>query len=76
MVEVTLEFIAKRLDAIQADQSAMRADQAAIRASLADLAADQTVLTEMVLRVERKLVQVRDHLGRIDGRLAHLESAS
>lgn len=68
MADVTLEFIAERLERIQAEQASMRA-------AMADMAADQTVLTQMVLRIERNIVQVRDHLGRMDARIAHLESA-
>lgn len=65
---VTLDFVAVRLERIQTEQASMRA-------AMADIAAGQTVLTQMVLRVERNIVQIKDHLGRMDNRIANLEPA-
>lgn len=66
MTEVTLEFIAKRLERIQTDLTELRAE-------VADLRAGQTVLTEMVFRVQRDMVQVKELLGRMDSRISRLE---
>jgi hypothetical protein len=69
MSDVTLEIIAERLERIQAEQASMCA-------AMADMAADQTMLiARTMLGIEVNIVQVRDHLGRIDARIARLESA-
>ena len=51
--DVTLEFIAKRLERIQSGQAEMRS-------VISDMSAGQTVLTEMVLKLVRDMVQVKD----------------
>ena len=73
MTAVTLEFIAERLERIQTEQAKTRGDITEIRAAMTDMAADQTVLGQMMLRVERNIVQIKEHLGRMDTRIAHLE---
>ena len=60
MTEPDLNFIAERLLAIQTDMRDMRA-------TLVDIGDGQTVLTQMVLRLERDMVRVKDLLGRMDG---------
>ena len=75
MTEITLEFIAERLERIQTEQAAMRAQFAGMQATLADLQADGTVLATMVLRVERGIVQIKDILARVDSRVDKLEHA-
>lgn len=68
MTEPDLNFIAERLLAIQTDMRDMRA-------TLVDIGDGQTMLTQMVLRLERDMVRVKDLLGRMDDRIAHLEAA-
>ena len=58
MTEPDLNFIAERLLAIQTEQTA-------IRATVTDIADGQTVLTQMVLRLERDMVRIKDLLGRL-----------
>jgi predicted nuclease with TOPRIM domain len=73
---VTLEFIAKQLERVLAEQADMRAELTGMRSRLDELAAGQTVLTEMVFRVERAIVQIKDALGRLDNRVTKLEDAA
>jgi hypothetical protein len=47
-----------------------------IEHNVRELSYGQTVLTEMVLRLARDMVQVKDILGRLDNRLARLETAT
>jgi hypothetical protein len=67
--QIDLKFIAERLLAIQTEQ-------AAIRTGLTDIADGQTVLGQMIMRLERDMVRVKDLLGRMDGRIARLETAA
>jgi hypothetical protein len=69
MTDVDLNFIAERLLAIQTD---MRD----IKTAVTDLADGQTVLGQMILRLERDMVRVKDILGRMDSRIADLEKAA
>jgi hypothetical protein len=64
--DVTLEFIAKRLERVQSGQAEMRS-------VISDMSAGQTVLTEMVLKLVRDMVQVKDLLGRMDNRISKIE---
>lgn len=59
MTDISLEFIAKQLERVLVEQASMRTE-------LKDLSAGQTVLTEMVFRIERSLVQLKDVLGRME----------
>lgn len=68
MADVTLEFIAERLERIQTEQIAMRADVTNMRAEI-------TVLGGMVFRIERDLVLIKDIMGRLDNRIGKLEHA-
>jgi hypothetical protein len=68
MTEPDLTLIGERLLAIQTDMREMRS-------ALIDISDGQTVLTQMVLRLERDMVRVKDLLGRMDDRIAHLETA-
>lgn len=68
MADVTLEFIAERLERIQTEQIAMRADVINMRAEI-------TVLGGMVFRIERDLVLIKDIMGRLDNRIGKLEHA-
>jgi len=72
-----LDFIAERLLAIQAEQAgiraAMRAEMSEMRTDLSD---GQTVLTEMVMQLMKDMARVKDLLGKMDGRIAHLEKAT
>lgn len=69
MTDVTLEFIAKRLEIIQAEQREARAELTEVRLGL-------TVLTEMTLKVMRDMVQVKEMLGRMESRLSKFESVA
>jgi hypothetical protein len=73
VTEPDLNFIAERLLAIQTEQTAVHTDIAAVRVDLVNIADGQTVLGQMILRLERDMVRIKDLLGRIDGRIAHLE---
>ena len=53
----------------------MRADITAMRAGM-DLSDGQTVLTEMVMQLMKDMVRVKDLLGKMDGRIAHLKKAT
>jgi hypothetical protein len=64
--DVTLDFIAKRLERIQGEQAEMRS-------AINDMSAGQTVLTDMVLRLARDMVQIKDLLGRMDNRISKIE---
>jgi hypothetical protein len=64
--DVTLDFIARRLERIQSKQ-------AETRSAISDISAGQTVLTEMVLRLARDMVQIKDLLGRMDNRISKIE---
>jgi uncharacterized protein (UPF0335 family) len=75
MADVTLEFIANRLERIQVEQTAIRADITAIRADITDTKASITVLGNIALRIERDLVLVKDVLGHLDNRLRKVEDA-
>ena len=44
-----------------------------MRTAQSDLGDGQTVLTQTMFRVERDIVQVKDILARIDGRVRRLE---
>ena len=72
-----LDFIAERLLAIQAEQASIRA---AMRAEMSEMRADlsdgQTVLTEMVMQLMKDMARVKDLLGKMDGRITHLEKAT
>ena len=72
-----LDFIAERLLAIQAEQASIRA---AMRAEISEMRADlsdgQTVLTGMVMQLMKDMVRVKDLLGKMDGRITHLEKAT
>jgi hypothetical protein len=58
--DVTLDFIAKRLR--------IQGEQAEMRSAINDMSAGQTVLTDMVLRLARDMVQIKDLLGRTERR--------
>jgi hypothetical protein len=73
MTEVTLDFIAEQLKRVLSEQAGQRADITAIRAGLVDVADGQTVLGQMIMRLERDMVRVKDLLGKMDGRIAQLE---
>lgn len=75
MADVTLEFIAERLERIQTELAAMRADIAAIRADVATLREDVTVLGTLYLRLERNDLQIKEALARVENRVAKLETA-
>jgi hypothetical protein len=64
--EVTLDFIAQRLERIQAEQTE-------IRQTVHDTAADVTVLTGLVLRLARDMVHVKEMLGRMESRISKIE---
>ena len=72
-----LDFIAERLLAIQAEQASIRA---AMRAEMSEMRADlsdgQTVLTGMVMQLMKDMARVKDLLGKMDGRITHLEKAT
>ena len=72
-----LDFIAERLLAIQAEQASIRA---AMRAEISEMRADlsdgQTVLTGMVMQLMKDMARVKDLLGKMDGRITHLEKAT
>lgn len=76
MADVDLTFIAKQLERVLAEQAGMRTEMTGMRLRLDELAAGQTVLTEMVFRVERGIVQIKDALGRLDNRITKLENAT
>jgi hypothetical protein len=63
---VTLEFIAWRLDRIQTEQGELRR-------IAGNTAADITVLTELVLKLARDGVQIKEMLGRLEGRISRIE---
>jgi hypothetical protein len=67
--DVTLEFIAKRLERIQSGQAEMRS-------VISDMSAGQTVLTEMVLKLARDMVLIKELLGRMDSRISKIEGGS
>jgi hypothetical protein len=58
--------IRTRLDGIDARLNAMDA-------RLGDMADGQTVVGNMIIRLEVGMVRVKDLLGRMDARIAHLE---
>jgi hypothetical protein len=58
--------IRTRLDGIDALLNAMDA-------RLGDMADGQTVVGNMIIRLEVGMVRVKDLLGRMDARIAHLE---
>ena len=64
--EITLDFIARQLDRVITEQREVRVE-------LRDLRADVTVLTEIILRLARDMVLVKEHLGRLDARISRLE---
>jgi hypothetical protein len=51
----------------------MRVEMSELRIDLSD---GQTVLTEMVMQLMKDIVRVRDLLGKMDGRITHLEKAA
>lgn len=53
--------------------TALRDEQAATREDIRNMAADITVLTGMVLRIERELVRMRETLAQFDRRIRKLE---
>ena len=75
MTEPDLNFIAEQLKRVLTEMTAMRADMTAIRTDLLNLADGQTVLTGMVLQLQRDMVRVKDLLGKMDGRISRLEQA-
>jgi hypothetical protein len=75
MTEIDLNFIAEQLKRVLAEQADMRTEMTGMHLRLDELAAGQTVLTEMVFRVERGIVQIKDVLGRLDNRITKLEDA-
>jgi hypothetical protein len=79
MTEPDLNFIAEQLKRVLSEQASQRADIAAMRTEmnerLTDLSDGQTVLGQMIMRLERDMVRVKDLLGKMDGRIARLEQA-
>ena len=73
MADVTLEFLGTQLERLLREFADMRAEMANMRTAQSDLADGQTVLTQTMFRVERDIVQVKDILARIDGRVRRLE---
>jgi hypothetical protein len=69
VTEPDLNFIAERLLAIQTEITAMRIDITTIIDS-------QPLLFQAVMRLERDMVRVKDLLGKMDDRIAHLEKAT
>ena len=53
--------------------TAMRAGMSEMRTDLLD---GQTVLAQMIMRLEKDMVRVKDLFGKMDGRIAHLEKAT
>jgi hypothetical protein len=68
MTDEVLDFLRERF--LRLDQ---RLD--AIETELRDLRAGQTVMTDMLMRFAREMVQVKDLLGRMDNRIRKLEDA-
>jgi hypothetical protein len=60
------EFISEQLKLIQTELRETRAE-------LRELSYGQTVLTDMVLRLARDMVQIKELLGRMDSRITRLE---
>ncbi len=67
METVTLEFIAKQLERVLAEQAGMREDVRNIQADIA-------VLQHALLRVERDTERIKDMLSRLDARVGRLET--
>jgi hypothetical protein len=69
MAEVTLEFLARQQERILQELTGVRGEQAETRASI-------TVLTEMVLKLARDMVLIKELLGRMDSRISRIEGGS
>jgi septal ring factor EnvC (AmiA/AmiB activator) len=67
METVTLEFIAKQLERVLAEQAGMRED-------VRNMQADIAVLQHALLRVERDTERIKDMLSRLDARVGRLET--
>jgi hypothetical protein len=66
MTEVDLNFISEQLKRLLSEQASMRA-------TLVISAMGQTVLGQMIMRLERDMVQVKRLVGKMDTRISHLE---
>jgi hypothetical protein len=76
MTEVTLEFLARQGERILQELADARKERAEARAELADARDGLTVLTDMVLKLARDMVRVKDMLGRMDSRVSGIEGGS
>jgi hypothetical protein len=63
---VTLEFLGAQI-------IEMRNEVREMRAEIKDLGYGVTVVTEMVLRLQRDMLYAKDILGRLDARLSKVE---
>ena len=73
MESVTLEFTAKQLERVLAEQASMREDVRYMREDIANMHADIAVLQHGGLRIERDMERVKDMLGKLDARIGRLE---
>jgi predicted nuclease with TOPRIM domain len=77
--DVTLEFIAKQIERVLAEQSAMREEQRALRLELRRLTENQMMTARSLESVRSSLDNLRDGLElmirtEIGGLFAHLET--
>jgi hypothetical protein len=70
---INLEFIAEQLKRVLTEQANMREELRGVREGVRDLSDGQTVLTEMIFRLSRDIVRVKDLLGLMDNRISKLE---
>jgi chromosome segregation ATPase len=76
MTDDVLDFLRERFARVDRRFDDIEKRMDSIEHNVRELSYGQTVLTEMVLRLARDMVQMKDMLGRLDNRLARLETAT